>query len=1014
MPPSSGLEGVLNSSIASNGSTAIPQSTTLPDISLGSLGSSFHSFDEDSFSATPRKPISPSRTPNSDRFDRHGGGLYTPAAAAGPATALLASPPPSTLPTAGRARQRGGDSSEEDGDDALDARYGSVGEGSEDDGVLNNLSLNVSHRRDVRKSKAGGRHSVAAGPSNQMTLREQEQNVDALQKENFNLQLENHFLKERLASMAPDNLESVVSENVKLRVEILTIAKELKKCKKLLLQQDRDLAATARERDDKGRRRERDAEAREMEGMWREEKEKRQAVEDELAKAREEHEDKVREIQYDLDELRGQVDDQLEEMSRLRDTADIAQDELEKVREEARGLTDSVGLGRGRESRTIAKLEADIAELKADLEIAQKRSGGDVEAFEDRINEWRDKHDAAQIELERRDQEIEELNNEIDAKIAEHERELNAVENEWRDELLVARSQADELKDVMAERELELDDFRKLLMERDDDIMGARDRIAELEAARGETAERLTETLRGIEMDNATKEEDIVAANHEVDRLGQRVYELEETIEALQAREADLEAELNRADEDKAHFEELIDALKTARKKANDEREEIASALKRESDARAQDADHHRRAVAGRDQAQERVTAELEAARDRVAMRDRDLMNVQTALRSLEDERRKIGAAANSDQHSLELEIERLRRDLGACEDDLDRARDEVREKEQTLHDRDMELAELIDKTRDLEGHLSNERQGRLNVSEKLDAMTKTAKQHEREVSTLRERLEELEPLLTETQNARMQVQKESERQKQERSDLLLRVFKDVNRFLGTEDNTTPHNFVQFRDTLLQRMRSINGARSDFDKRIKEVETGMEKNMTRLKRQLDAKWRALDGFEASVKKLELQRSQQRAKLAQKDGELDVARARISELQREANLARARGPSTPSGGADLQRALDRAERAERRAREALASIQALEKRLAEESERASGAEGKWEARVKEYESRLRIAGEKVKAEKQGGKERARQLEDQVRDLHTRIDHANVQNRRAEGVVANAAHLLDNNR
>ncbi|GMK57402.1 hypothetical protein CspeluHIS016_0402360 [Cutaneotrichosporon spelunceum] len=1013
MPASSGLEGILNSSMASNGSTTLPQSTTLPDISLGSLGSSFQSVNEDSFSATPRKPISRSRTPNLDRFERHGGGLYTPAAATGPVTALLASPPPSTIPRTGRARPRGGDSSEEEGDDALDARYGTVGEGSEDDGVLNNLSLNVSHRRDMRKSKTG-RHSVAAGPSNQMTLREQEQNVDALQKENFNLQLENHFLKERLASMAPDNLESVVSENVKLRVEILTIAKELKKCKKLLLQQDRDLAATARERDVKGRRRERDAETREMEGMWREEKDKRQALEDELTKAREEHDDKVRELEYDLGDLRGQVDDQLEEMNRLRDTADIAQDELEKVREEARGLTESVGLGRGRESRTIAKLEAEIAELKAGLEIARKGSGGDIEALEDRINEWRDKHDAAQIELERRDQEIEELNNEIDVKIAEHEAELDAVENEWREELLLATNRADDLRDANAERQQELEDLGKFLTEREEELVVAKERIAELESAQGETAERLTETLRGIEMDNATKEEDIVAANHEVERLGRRVFDLEEAVDTLQARGADLEAELNSADRDKAHFEELIDALKTARKKANDEREEITAALQRESDARAQDADHHRRALAGRDQAQERLTAELEAARDRVALRDRDLTNVQTALRSLEDERRKIGDAANSDQRSLELEIERLHRDLGACEDDLDRARDEVREKEQVLHDRDMELAELIDKTRDLESRLSSERQCRLSVSEKLDAVTKTSKQHEREVSTLRERLDDLEPLLTETQNARMQVQKESERQKQERSDLLLRVFKDVNRFLGTEDNTTPHNFVQFRDTLLQRMRSVNGVRSDFDKRIKEVETGMEKNMTRLKRQLDAKWRALDGFEASVKKLELQRSQQRAKLAQKDGELDVARARIMELQREANLARTRGPSSPSGGADLQRALDRAERAERRAREALARIQKLENRLTEESERAAGAEGKWEARVKEYESRLRIAGEKVKAEKQGGKERARQLEDQVRDLQTRIDHANVHNRRAEGVVANAAHLMDNSR
>lgn len=313
--------------------------------------------------------------------------------------------------------------------------------------------------------------------------------------------------------MAPDNLESAVTENVKLRVEILTLAKELKKCKKLLLQQDRDLAATARERDDKGRRRERDAEAREMEGMWREEKEKRQALEDELAKAREEYEDKVQELQFDLDEVRGQVDDQLEEMSRLRDTADIAQDELEQIR----GLTESVGLGKGRESRTIAKLEAEISELKADLEIAQK--GGDNDALEDHINEWRDKHHAAQIELERRDQEIEELNAEIDAKITEHERELSAVEEEWREELLVVRSQADELKDVMAEREQDLDDFRKMVIEREEELLVARERVAELEAAQGETAERLTETLRGIEMDNVTKEEDIIAANHEVDQV---------------------------------------------------------------------------------------------------------------------------------------------------------------------------------------------------------------------------------------------------------------------------------------------------------------------------------------------------------------------------------------------------------------------------------------------------------------------------------------------------------------
>jgi len=51
----------------------------------------------------------------------------------------------------------------------------------------------------------------------------------------------------------------------------------------------------------------------------------------------------------------------------------------------------------------------------------------------------------------------------------------------------------------------------------------------------------------------------------------------------------------------------------------------------------------------------------------------------------------------------------------------------------------------------------------------------------------LRERIEELEPLLSATQSERLALQKQGEQQRQERSELLLRVFKDVNKFLGTD-----------------------------------------------------------------------------------------------------------------------------------------------------------------------------------------------------------------------------------
>jgi len=75
--------------------------------------------------------------------------------------------------------------------------------------------------------------------------------------------------------------------------------------------------------------------------------------------------------------------------------------------------------------------------------------------------------------------------------------------------------------------------------------------------------------------------------------------------------------------------------------------------------------------------------------------------------------------------------------------------------------------------------------------------------------------------------------------------------------------------------------------------------------------------------------------------------------------------------------------DRALSAEKRANHASNQLAMLEAKLAEIQSKAGKAEDKWEARVREYENRLRVAGEKIKTEKQGGKERALQLEGQVR-------------------------------
>ena len=90
------------------------------------------------------------------------------------------------------------------------------------------------------------------------------------------------------------------------------------------------------------------------------------------------------------------------------------------------------------------------------------------------------------------------------------------------------------------------------------------------------------------------------------------------------------------------------------------------------------------------------MQSELEAARDRVAQRDRDLSSVQNGLRTLEDERRKLGDEHTSDRFSLELELDRVKRDLAAAEGELDRAKGEVDASEKSSRQRELERSQLV------------------------------------------------------------------------------------------------------------------------------------------------------------------------------------------------------------------------------------------------------------------------------------------------------------------------------
>lgn len=61
--------------------------------------------------------------------------------------------------------------------------------------------------------------------------------IDEVKKENFSLKLKIYFLEERLAKLAPDQIDLALKENIELKVDFQNLRQELKKYKRMLLDQ---------------------------------------------------------------------------------------------------------------------------------------------------------------------------------------------------------------------------------------------------------------------------------------------------------------------------------------------------------------------------------------------------------------------------------------------------------------------------------------------------------------------------------------------------------------------------------------------------------------------------------------------------------------------------------------------------------------------------------------------------------------------------------------------------------
>ncbi|KAK0200971.1 hypothetical protein DFS33DRAFT_1507788 [Desarmillaria ectypa] len=903
---------------------------------------------------------------------------------------------------------------------------------------------------DATETPAALRAKRKSGAKGALTLRDQEKHIDHLKKENFDIKIKCHFLEERLAQLAPDQMDAALKQNIDLKIELSARGQEIKRLKKLLLELERELermqrgagGARGRERELEEKLEERDREIRELR--------RRQQQQNGHG-----HDERTAELEGQLEDARDLLEENNEEIERLREMVErggddgnsqlkqrVAEleavnkewqermqnmaDDYEEEKQELIGSIESMGL---KIEKLQHKNEAQMQERSESramvLDEREQR-----EAVEDDLNQVKDRLAAALIELQQRDDEIELKNEELDNLVIRHE---NIVE-QWRGEVEETRSQVEELRDVLAERDAESKDLRL--------------NINELEANTEDLHTKFETALAHMEQEAEEKDNEIETLTEAVKELGEQVYNLEDERdrirEAADRLREDDDAEKERLEaiqtalkeklsQVKAQLQEMSEAYETCSREIHAHRarqeelaqhvEELVEEVEREREAREQsenaleevekkgeaDLRLERRALEAKESALQSALNDLSRAQSLLSQRDTDLQAVQTALRALESESKRAGETHTTTQFSLQLEVDRLKRDLERIEDELTRARKELNDRESKGRDRDSDLDKLHGENRELSTQLAAQTQARLNLSEKLDMVQSNLRASEAEVTTFKARVTELEARLGKDQRSLLNAESQYRDQLTERNTLLLTIYQYMDKILGVDKTpkkgghaeTKPFtNFSVFHDNLITRLKALSQIQLDFDKRCKEVEGRYMERLTDMRKQLDARWKQIDKFETSVKAYAEVKASWRRKFSAKEGELEAIKTTNAEMA--AQLASMKRPGQ-TDSMEIRSLSTRAVNAERRLNNAQNQLLATEEKMAQMSQKSSAADSKWEARVKEYEARLKAAEERVKRERQGGKERVAELEISIKALQRQLDLAQRRSHQLNDVI-----------
>lgn len=556
----------------------------------------------------------------------------------------------------------------------------------------------------------------------QLSLREQESVIDKIEKENFGLKLKIHFLEEALRKAGPGFSEAALRENTELKVDKVTMQRELQKYKKHLTSAEKDLEAyrqqlTEMQQVAKGKQSSGDHSA-ELKQLRRDLDDKDADIEDLQHQLRSDRQnlDNVEKLQDEIGDLEAELrekerlisdrDDELDNLkSKVRHADERGHDEADKLRDEI----DDLQADLREKERLLGEHEDNLEDLQArvkqaedkakkaqlrmiELEEKAQASGklkearetiqdleSNTQGLERQILEMKDKLEDALAEKDRAEADLEELQEEMANKSVVTKglpRQLEEKVLRLQDEVELARQDYESLELQFNSKQKEADDLKYKLKE-------SRQERDASETQRRSIATKLEELQ--AELHARGDEKNLLQTRH--DALTAESASLQRDVTRLQKTVSDLKEDLGKERQHALDIERDIRLqYKVELDKLNNEVSDLQAEVREKENLYDNDSEKW-----------ETERHNLESERDRAEER---VLGLQKTIEKLREAEGSLNNKESKLQQALQSETERHHNEEAILSRQIDDLQEDLSSRQQMLEDLRNEVSAVRDELR--------------------------------------------------------------------------------------------------------------------------------------------------------------------------------------------------------------------------------------------------------------------------------------------------------------------------